>query len=845
MALGCAPAALAQDTPTPAPAQPTPAPTAPTAQDGGERAPRDIIVVGNRAIIASLKDIPVEQTYDEDDVASYDVSTVGEVLDEIRGENGDDQPSLLVNGRPVTDPGDIADLPAEAIARVEALPRGAAQRIGGGPGQRAYNVVLKRDVKSATLTGSGEFATEGGWHNYKGEGLLTYVKGQDRVNLTVRGSDSGNLFESERDYTPYPESTPYSEIGNVIPAIGSEVDPALSAIVGHPVTVVALPDGTSTPTQAQLVAGSNQVNPSNQSSYRTLRGGSRPYGIGLSGNKVLTPWLSLSFNGRLDWSRNEYFSGLPSTRFLIPASNPFTPFTTPVYLALNDPSRPLRGVSRGNGQSLSATLNGSFGTWRESIAARWDRTERDYTSQSTGSLGGLSTVGPTTNPFDGSLNALIPVTSRLSSSKNSTTQITADADGPLFALWAGPWQGRVGLAANWLTYDTSDVSGSRSYDRHEYSAKAGVTVPLTSTGQQGFLPELGDSELAFDYGRADLGRFGKLDRYSLAFNWQLVNWLRFVASTQRDEQAIPADLLVAPVVTTPNVAYFDPLTGQTVDVTQIYGGSPSLHNQDLRTRTLSWTATPLQKYRLQLNVDYLFSDLRNQIGALPPPSSAIVAAFPDRFQRDASGTLFLVDSRSVNFAQQRSEQLRFGAGFTIPLTASVTIPADRKAGTKARRIPPLNLQVHASYTVLLNNTLLIREGLPVIDLLAGGAVGVAGGQQRHAWDFNLALSKGGTGVRVSAQNRGVHYLATGTMAVPDLLTYHPITTVDLRAFANLGQLLPASKWAKDTRLTLAFDNVLNDRQQVRDLSGSVPQAYQPVRLDPVGRTVLLEIRKVF
>ncbi len=75
--------------------------------------------------------------------------------------------------------------------------------------------------------------------------------------------------------------------------------------------------------------------------------------------------------------------------------------------------------------------------------------------------------------------------------------------------------------------------------------------------------------------------------------------------------------------------------------------------------------------------------------------------------------------------------------------------------------------------------------------------------------------------------------------------FHPITTLDVKAFATLGQLFTRSKLARDTRVTLAFDNLLNDRQRVEDRFGTVPQAYQPVRLDPVGRTVLLEIRKVF
>ena len=291
--------------------------------------------------------------------------------------------------------------------------------------------------------------------------------------------------------------------------------------------------------------------------------------------------------------------------------------------------------------------------------------------------------------------------------------------------------------------------------------------------------------------------------------------------------------------------YFDPLTGETVDVTAIYGGAGNLQSEDLRTRTLSLTANPLPKYRLQLNLDYVENDLRNQIGALPPPSSAVVAAFPDRFLRDASGTLILVDNRSVNFARQRSEQVRFGVSFTVPLTGSVLVPPNREAGTARRRIPPLNLQVNASHTVLLSNTTVIREGLPEVDLLEGGAIGIGGGRQRHATDFNLALTKGATGLRLSARRHGASYLITGTQAEPDLLTFDPLTTVDLKIFADLGQLFPSAKLAKDTRLTLAFDNLTNERQRVRDIAGAVPQAFQPVRRDPVGRTVMFELRKVF
>ena len=85
----------------------------------------------------------------------------------------------------------------------------------------------------------------------------------------------------------------------------------------------------------------------------------------------------------------------------------------------------------------------------------------------------------------------------------------------------------------------------------------------------------------------------------------------------------------------------------------------------------------------------------------------------------------------------------------------------------------------------------------------------------------------------------------GTAASPDLLTFEPITTLDLKAFVDLSQFRPNDRLAKGTRLTVAFENLLNERQTVRNSLGQVPQAYQPVRRDPIGRTIMIELRKVF
>jgi iron complex outermembrane recepter protein len=809
---------------------------------------RQIVVIGNRTIIASIKDVQVEQTYDADRIGSYGASTIGELLDNLTTENGDTAPSVLVNGQPVSDIGDLSDFPIEAISRIEALPRGAASRIGGPAGQRAYNVVLKSSVKSVTLTASGQFATEGDWHNYKGEALFTYIKGQDRVNLTLRAADSDFLFNADRNIIPLPEFIPFAATGNIVPQSGSEIDPVFSAFAGQSVRSVALPSGNTRPTASDLLNGINQINPSNLGNFRTLRGANQPYEVSIAGNKKLATWLTLSFNGRLNWSQTTGQSGLPAARFLIPATNVFTPFSRPVLLALNDPARPLQNISDSTNGSISATFNANFGPWRVTVAGRHDVRDRKYSNERVGTIsGGFIAVDMATNPFDGTLAGLIPVTMRTTRSKTVTSQISEDAEGPLFNVPAGSVRLRAGMGLIKTRLDASDSTGAndRSFRRRELSTKAGITIPLTTANAQSpFLSFIGETELSMDVARLNLGRFGKLDRHSIALNWRPIEWLSFTATQARDGSAISPELLSSPTIVSDNVSFFDPLTGDTVDVTTISGGAANLRNQSQRTKTFSMTANPLRTYNVQLNATYLETDLIDQLGALPPPSTAVVAAFPDRFQRDGSGRLVLVDNRTVNFARQSSRELRTSIGFTIPFADSPLpsgSPSKRPKGRNSRT----TLQINASHTFLLESTSIIRDGLDVINLLDGGAIGIGGGRQRNVSDASVALMRGATGVRLNAARRGVSFLRTGSVTAPDLLTYAPITKIDLRAFADLGTLFPKIKMAKGFKLTLTMENLAGNRQRITNAANVVPASFQPAYLDPIGRTVMVELRKVF
>jgi len=816
-----------------------------SASAAAEGTPGTIVVFGNRSIIAELSDVEVEQTFDSDWITSFGASTIGELLDSISAENGDTSASVLVNGRPVHDLGGVSELPVEAVARVEQLPNNAATRIGGAPGQRAYNIVLRPRTRTATLTASRKIATDGDWGTNQGEAIVAYVEGRDRFSLRYKRSTSDPLFDSDRGVTPPVAGTPYSPFGNILPVSGGEVDPVLSALAGVPVGSVALPGNGQPSDLASLLPGINRLNDSTAADFHTLRGALASNEVGMSAGKVLADWLELSLNSRLAWSTTNGLNGLPSARFQIATDNLYSPFSTTVLLALSDPARPLANHSTNRNGNISGLFNVSLGKMRLALEASHEERFRSYEVEQTGSLPkGYISLDPSTNPFDPMIAAMIPVALRSTSSTTRKSLLGANLDGPVFDLPAGPATLHAEVSLAWTDLGSVNQAGTLSaFHRREVLDRIGLTLPIAGK-QPDFLPQLGALNLSFGFGRLDLGGGQSTALHSYALDWQPMKPIQFTLSEEKEGRAIAPELLVAPTTTFPNVPYFDPVRDETVYVTMIYGGAGNLQNDSIRTRTASLRVAPYPKYNLQFTVAYSVIDWLNQVGALPTPSTAVMLAFPDRFVRDGNGHLIEVDSRSVNFETQHKRQLRLSSNFSLPLSSArpafgPSIKSRARAGLRTM------LQANFSYTLVLEATTRIRTGLPEIDLLNGGAVGVGGGEQRHAADFGLALTRGGSGLRLRGTWRGGSSLRIGSASAPDVLTFAPLLRLDANLYADLGAIFQGSGLAKGARLTLAAENIANRRQGVLNQADLVPAGYQPAYRDPVGRTVSIELRKVF
>jgi len=83
-------------------------------------------------------------------------------------------------------------------------------------------------------------------------------------------------------------------------------------------------------------------------------------------------------------------------------------------------------------------------------------------------------------------------------------------------------------------------------------------------------------------------------------------------------------------------------------------------------------------------------------------------------------------------------------------------------------------------------------------------------------------------------------LGSSDIFFDDLLTF------DLRLFSEIGQLVGKNEGVlKNLRVSLRADNIFDAQRRVVDENGDTPLNYQPFLLDPVGRFVGIDIRKLF
>lgn len=249
-------------------------------------------------------------------------------------------------------------------------------------------------------------------------------------------------------------------------------------------------------------------------------------------------------------------------------------------------------------------------------------------------------------------------------------------------------------------------SSVRRTDYAGTSGRVNLSIPLVSP--QSWLGFLGTVQIApaLDYNAVD-GVGGVLGT-NLSANWELSRAVAINASISRRAVLPSNEQLNAPERTLVGVTVYDYRAAALVPVEQVVGGAPlARQSVDDVQVAASYNGT-LGKTQLFANLNYARSTIERPPFAITEPSRFFERLFPDRFVRDAAGTLLRVDARPFNAVRQANAFVT--GSFNLSGSWGGTTTGPRQAGA-------INWTVSVSGQRQLEQSLLLAPGIAAIDML--------------------------------------------------------------------------------------------------------------------------------
>jgi len=509
---------------------------------------------------------------------------------------------------------------------------------------------------------------------------------------------------------------------------------------------------------------------------------------------------------------------------------------------------PLRRDSRSRNLTSTASINGMLGDWRWSASGNYaDADQLTFTDRYNGLASSVDRFDSSQQTFGGNANL----------------------SGTVTEGWAGPIRLSMTGSYSGIRYDSRSVNANgvttSDLSRDLPSVFGSLTIPLLDPEYS--VGKLGRVSLTLSGQVANPSDFESLKSWGANLNWGLTKNLSVIASFNHDEAAPSVTQLGAAPLVTPAVTYYDFRNGQTVQITTTTGGNPLLLAEQRRDFKLGLNWSPPMIDGLDFSINYNSNKSYDTANAFPLLTPEIEAAFPDRVTRDGNGVLVALDQRPVNFDRAENSQIRwgvnFGKSFGQPAQAG---PGGGEGGARQGAGRPRGgpgggmrggrggmfggpqggrWQVSLYHTIKLTDTVLIRPGVPELDLLNGSATGSGGGSNRNLVELDGGVFYKGIGARVSAKYDSGSTVVGGSAGD---LRFGELATFNLRFFMDFNQKPEITKnlpFLKGSRLRLSVDNLFDAQRKITDANGIVPLNYQPGYSDPLGRYVELEWRKSF
>lgn len=804
----------------------------------------DIVVVGERG--SAVTDIMPIASLDANAIAATGATTMPQLLQAIRGQtqSADGSPPIfLLNAQRVSGYQEIGTLPPEAILRVEVLPEPAALKFGYPPTRRVVNFITKPSFHQVELRARAGVTTRPGSGTEQGNFGLTRLQHGSRLTLALEVRHTDAVHQSDRSIAPDPD-VPFDAVGNIV-GINGEIDPALSAAAGHPVTIAGVP---ANPSSLAAYANSPQ-RVTDLSPYRTLA----PRNDAVKAEAVYANRVGKTLAGSIslsaERSRNRGIAGPGDIMLVIPASNPFSPFANTVLLDRYLVDTPLfRQDQTTTTLHGGALLRGAVAGWRWDISAAVDQKQVDeFNERGIDPTAAIAAIAAGANPFaalDPSLlTNRMPERTRIRTRDTELKAVTTNA--PIH-LPAGKVTVTATVEAGNLATDSSSrgpTPSARHLARRRVEGTVAVDVPLTSR-RDNVLAFAGDLSASASYTARSVGGFGALHDSTVGLNWTPIDRVELLATIKHSAAAPDAEMLLNPVATIPNATVFDFGSGRTEITTLILGGNPGLLAERRLVHSYGLNLKPFAKRELRVSLSFEDTMIHNQTGtvyALTPQTEAVL---PDLFVRDGSGRLTSVAFRPINFSLEHTRALQL----TLNAYGQFGKAALPPSGPPKPGSPPPKPPARANYwagmgpTLKLSDELQLRPGTPVFDVLHGDTVTGGGNPRLFAWGY------GGFNYLGNGGNFDFWYAAGNRVRSPNPasdLYFSPIFKLNISAYISLHHFMPHTAWTSHTQLRLEVSNITDAHQRVRDANGDTPNRLQRDYLDPIGRTIALSLRKTF
>ena len=515
--------------------------------------------------------------------------------------------------------------------------------------------------------------------------------------------------------------------------------------------------------------------------------------------------------------------------------------------------RPIEDVQKLNTASFGATFGGAKPNWSWSLSAGADlRTKR-------------STIDIITDPRN----------ENISTSRDQRLYADGFVTALPFDLPAGPVNATLSLGFERSFYRSSSTRGfeanSAQIERGRVLARIAAEVPLFKrTGASS-----GTALSAIvEAGAEHLSDKGNLTSRGYGVRWASSKKLTFVGSITHQQTAPSLEQLGSPIVTISNARIFDFPNARLVATERVFGGNANLTNEGSRKLRLSVTLKPITAEDLTFTLGYGETRRSNPIIQLPFMSTEAESVVPERFKRSSDGSLFRVDSRPLNFRHFDSSSLRWSVNFARGLgrqpyenkddvrffSNTDDIESRYPKGTIIQRVEAGSPearegeQANNRFVVSLGQSIRLRElltapdGITKLDVLDGFAVGASAGSPRNSLNLQSGFNLRGVGAQLSANwdsGGSLRQISTSVLPSPNDLRFSPLLLVDVSAYVNLGDRF---EWArkvpffKRARIALLITNIFDGERRVIDGSGQTPYNYQSGYLDPVGRSISLQLR---